>query len=75
MRALVEARIDRLPETFRTVFMLRAVEGMRVKEIARALDIPEATVRTRFFRLIRAEQAAPGCTAQGRSASQDEGDD
>jgi RNA polymerase sigma-70 factor (ECF subfamily) len=50
MRALVEARIDRLPETFRTVFMLRAVEGMRVKEIARALDIPEATVRTRFFR-------------------------
>lgn len=50
MRSLVEARIDLLPEAFRTVFMLRAVEGMRMHEIAQALDIPEVTVRTRFFR-------------------------
>jgi RNA polymerase sigma-70 factor, ECF subfamily len=39
-----------LPETFRTVFMLRAVEEMPVEEVAAALGIPEATVRTRFFR-------------------------
>lgn len=50
MRKLIEARIDLLPEVFRTVFMLRAVEEMSVGEVARALDIPEATVRTRFFR-------------------------
>jgi RNA polymerase sigma-70 factor (ECF subfamily) len=50
VRALMEARIDLLPEAFRTVFMLRAVEEMRVEEVAAALDIPEATVRTRFFR-------------------------
>jgi len=50
LRALVEARIDRLPEVFRTVFMLRAIEEMSVKEVAEALDIPEATVRTRFYR-------------------------
>ncbi|MFD4836992.1 RNA polymerase sigma factor [Achromobacter sp. NPDC058515] len=50
MRALLEARIDLLPEDFRTVFMLRAVEEMSVKEVAQALDIPESTVRTRFFR-------------------------
>ena len=50
VRGLMEARIDTLPDAFRTVFMLRAVEELSVEEIAVALDIPEATVRTRFFR-------------------------
>ncbi len=50
VRRLMEARIDRLPEAFRTVFMLRAVEELSVEEVAAALGIPEATVRTRFFR-------------------------
>jgi len=50
LRQLMEARIDLLPEAFRTVFMLRAVEEMSVDEVAEALEIPEATVRTRFFR-------------------------
>ena len=49
-RRLLEAKIDLLPETFRTVFMLRAVEEMSVEETAAALDIPEATVRSRYFR-------------------------
>ena len=49
-RRIVEAGIDALPEAFRTVFVLRAVEEMSVEETAAALDIPEATVRTRFFR-------------------------
>ena len=43
-------RIDRLPDLYRTVFVLRAVEEMSVQEAAAALDLPEATVRTRFFR-------------------------
>jgi RNA polymerase sigma-70 factor (ECF subfamily) len=50
MRRLMESRIDRLPEVFRTVFILRAIEEMSVEEVAEALEIPEATVRTRFFR-------------------------
>lgn len=50
VRRLMEARIDKLPETFRTVFMLRAVEELSVEEVSVALEIPEATVRTRFFR-------------------------
>ncbi|MDB5799446.1 MAG: polymerase, sigma-24 subunit, subfamily [Rhodocyclales bacterium] len=49
-RRLIEARIDMLPDAFRTVFMLRAVEEMSVDEVAAALNIPEATVRSRFFR-------------------------
>lgn len=50
MRALLEARIDLLPVDFRTVFVLRAVEELSVEEVAQALEIPEATVRSRFFR-------------------------
>lgn len=50
MRQLLEARIRALPEGYRAVFMLRAVEELSVEETAAALGIPEATVRTRFFR-------------------------
>ncbi|HNU09803.1 MAG TPA: RNA polymerase sigma factor [Rubrivivax sp.] len=50
VRALLESRIDLLPEMYRTVFMLRAVEELSVEETAQVLDMPEATVRTRFFR-------------------------
>jgi RNA polymerase sigma-70 factor, ECF subfamily len=50
MRKLLEARIDALPEAFRSVFVLRAVEEMSVEETAAVLDLNEATVRTRFFR-------------------------
>lgn len=50
LRQQIEARIDTLPESFRTVFMLRGVEELSVEEVALALDIPEATVRSRFFR-------------------------
>lgn len=50
MRALIEQKIDALPETFRAVFVLRALEEMSVEDTAASLDIPEATVRSRFFR-------------------------
>ena len=50
VRQQIEARIDTLPDSFRTVFMLRGVQEMSVEEVALALAIPEATVRSRFFR-------------------------
>lgn len=50
MRAMLERHIDALPDLYRGVFMMRAVEEMTVDETAAALDLPEATVRTRFFR-------------------------
>ena len=49
-RAMLEKSIDALPEVFRTVFVLRALEEMSGEEVAACLDIPEATVRSRFFR-------------------------
>jgi RNA polymerase sigma-70 factor (ECF subfamily) len=50
VRRTLERRIDQLPIAFRTVFVMREVEDMSVKETADCLGIPVATVRTRLFR-------------------------
>ena len=50
IRRLLEAQIDLLPDDYRVVFVLRAVEELSVEETAEALGIPPATVRTRLFR-------------------------
>jgi RNA polymerase sigma-70 factor (ECF subfamily) len=50
LRRLLEKRIDALPDGYRAVFMLRALEELTVEETAAALGIPEPTVRTRYFR-------------------------
>ncbi|MBF6618128.1 RNA polymerase sigma factor [Pollutimonas thiosulfatoxidans] len=49
-RQILEGHIDRLPDVFRSVFVLRAVEEFSVEETAACLGIPPATVRTRYFR-------------------------
>ena len=66
VRKLLENHIDRLPDAYRTVFMLRAVQEMSVEEVAHALQIPEATVRTRFFR-------ARGLLREGLASEMDMG--
>jgi len=50
LRRLIEQAIDALPEHFRAVFVLRAVEGMGVAETAIALGLKPETVKTRFHR-------------------------
>lgn len=47
---LLEHAIDQLPDDFRAVFMLRAVEGLNVAETAESLGIRPETVKTRFHR-------------------------
>ncbi len=50
VRRLIERSIDNLPDSFRSVFVLRALEERSVEETAQCLDIPQATVRSRYFR-------------------------
>ena len=50
MRELLERAIRELPDAFRTVFVLREVEGLSVEETAEVLGIPPETVKTRLFR-------------------------
>ena len=47
---LLESAVGALPESFRSVFMLRDVEGMSTSETAESLGINEDTVKTRLFR-------------------------
>lgn len=48
--SVLERAIDALPEHFRTVFVLRAVEELSTAEVADVLDIPDDTVKTRLHR-------------------------
>ena len=53
VRALIEARINELPDRYRAVFMLRGVEGMDYAEIAKALGLSQTAVRVRYMRARR----------------------
>jgi RNA polymerase sigma-70 factor, ECF subfamily len=68
LRRLLKERIGELPEEFRGVFMLRAIEELTVGETAAALKIPEATVRTRYFRARRLLQESMACDIHKRSS-------
>ena len=46
-------RLARLPEAYREPLLLRAVKGLRSKQIAELLEIPPATVDTRIARARR----------------------
>jgi RNA polymerase sigma-70 factor, ECF subfamily len=50
VRRLLENAIDRLPDGFREVFMLRVVEHMSVEETATTLGILAQTVKSRLHR-------------------------
>ena len=58
LRLLIEHAVGDLPEAFRSVFVLREVEGFSVEETAEALGIPAATVKTRLLRARRKLQDA-----------------
>ena len=49
-RALVNRAIESLSPTYRTAYMLKDVEGMSLKDIAEALELSEAAVKSRVHR-------------------------
>lgn len=50
---LLEGGVTAMPDAFRQVFMLRAVEGLSTLETAECLGVNEDTVKTRFYRAKR----------------------
>ena len=46
----VNAAIESLPEELRSAIQLRELEGMSYEEIAKLMDCPIGTVRSRIFR-------------------------
>jgi RNA polymerase sigma-70 factor (ECF subfamily) len=50
MMALVERALDELPEMYRTVLLLREIEGLNTAEVAEVLGTSEDVVKTRLHR-------------------------
>lgn len=50
LQRLLETAVDTLPETYRTVFMLRDIEGLSTSETGEGLGLSEAVVKTRLHR-------------------------
>ena len=50
LRSVLEHAIEALPESYRSVFVLRVVEGLDVNETASALEIGVEAVKTRLHR-------------------------
>ena len=50
IRRTLEAALDSLPVIYRSVFMLRDVEGLSTQETAACLEVTEDTVKTRLLR-------------------------
>jgi RNA polymerase sigma-70 factor (ECF subfamily) len=46
----LKSAIEELPLTYRTVFLLSAIEGLKYREIAEVLEMPIGTVMSRLFR-------------------------
>ena len=46
----LQAAVSALPEDLRAALLLREVEGLKYDQIARELDVPIGTVRSRIFR-------------------------
>ena len=55
--AEIQKMIDSLPEGYKTVFVLYAVEGYKHSEIAELLQISESTSKSQLFKARRALQA------------------
>jgi RNA polymerase sigma-70 factor, ECF subfamily len=57
----VNSTIEQLPEELRTAIQMREIEGMSYEDIAKAMDCPIGTVRSRIFRAREAiaEQLRP----------------
>jgi RNA polymerase sigma-70 factor (ECF subfamily) len=58
LRRILERAVASLPDAFRSVFVLREIEGLSVEETAAALDLAPATVKTRLLRARRKLQEA-----------------
>ena len=50
LRRVLEAAVDTLPESYRTVFMLRDIEGLSTSETGEGLSLGEEAVKTRLHR-------------------------
>jgi RNA polymerase sigma-70 factor (ECF subfamily) len=60
LRRQIQTAVDALPEIYRTVFLVRDVDGLSTEETAEALGLSIPTVKTRLHRARMALRDAIG---------------
>jgi RNA polymerase sigma-70 factor (ECF subfamily) len=50
LKVVLESSIDGLPDAYRSVFVMREIEGLSTADTAECLDVSEETVKTRLHR-------------------------
>ena len=76
-RMLLHRALEQLPETLRTAVLMRDIQEQSYRDIARALDLPEGTVKSRINRgrrelarqIRRLTAEAEARSARGRAGS------
>lgn len=58
LEGIIKQKLDNLPPKCRLIFVLRRIEGLRVKEIAEKLDISPKTVENQITKALRILQKA-----------------
>jgi RNA polymerase sigma-70 factor (ECF subfamily) len=69
LRRVLEHAVDTLPDTYRTVFMLRDVEGLSTSETGKGLGLGEEAVKTRLHRARAMIRRAVTARIGGEAAS------
>ena len=79
LRSVLEQAVGMLPETLRTVFVLRDIEGLSTAETAEVLGLTETNVKVRLHRARLALRerltAYFAGSAPGTAAGEDQGDE
>ena len=74
LRTVLDAALETLPESLRTVFVLRDIEGLSTAEAAEALGLTETNAKVRLHRArlaLRERLTGLLCTASGTWTSKD----
>jgi RNA polymerase sigma-70 factor, ECF subfamily len=50
LRAVLESSIDALPDAYRSVFVMREIDGLSTADTAECLEVSEETIKTRLHR-------------------------
>jgi RNA polymerase sigma-70 factor (ECF subfamily) len=69
LRRQIQAAVDALPEIYRSVFLVRDVDGLSTEETAEALELSVPTVKTRLHRARMALRDAIGAHFDGGQKS------
>ena len=72
LRDILDRTIQGLPTSFRTVFVLRDVEGLSTEETAEALDLSIPAVKSRLLRARLITQLFPGSLHGGQRLRQEQ---